>query len=114
MAIWCGRLFEHDCRTSNDTREPLELSGAYPFRKTGIHFSGICASRQPQDNTCRGKERIVSYSSAIRAAGLFAVLGALSGLVCAYTPIVEALNISLGWTGLFSSSATVPPLPGVV
>jgi len=56
----------------------------------------------------------VSHASAIRAAGLFAVLGALSGLVCAFTPIVEALNISLGWTGLFSSSATVPPLPGMV
>jgi len=62
----------------------------------------------------RGKERIVSYSSAIRAAGLFAVLGALSGLVCAFTPIVDALNISLGWTRLFSESATVPPLPGAI
>ena len=56
----------------------------------------------------------MSYSSAIRAAGLFAVLGALSGLVCAFTPIVDALNISLGWTRLFSESATVPPLPGAI
>src|SRR5689334_16127731 len=69
---------------------------------------------QAQDCMRRGEESIVSHSTAIRAAGLFAVLGALSGLVCAFMPIVDALNINLGWTGLFSGSATVPPLPGVV
>jgi len=51
--------------------------------------------------------------SALRDAGLFAALGALSGVVCAVFPMFEALNVSLGWTGLFSSRGTAPLLPGV-
>jgi len=51
--------------------------------------------------------------SALRDAALFAALGALSGVVCAVFQTFEALDVSLGWTGLFSSRVTVPLLPGV-
>jgi len=44
---------------------------------------------------------------------LFAALGALSGVVCAFCPMFEAFNVSLGWTGLFSSRGAAPLMPGV-
>ena len=52
--------------------------------------------------------------SALGAAGLFAALGALCGVICAFCPMFEALNVSLGWTGIFPSrGGTAPLLPGV-
>jgi hypothetical protein len=60
-----------------------------------------------------GGEHIVHHSSAVRTAGLFAALGVVSGLASAFCPIIDTLNISLGWTGLFSKADSAPLLPAI-